>query len=400
MVEPGVLELSPDEFDRWRSSAGEREDRIGAVESVERAFTIRVVLDDAPDWATVATYAIPKLEWDAWSSEAFREVDVNAVRAVASTGPLPPIANAGIGVCEGDSWSQGALDPVPDRRYEHTAVWTGAEMIVWGGRGTTGFFDTGLRYDPATDSWSKISSVGAPSGRFGHAAVWTGEVMVVWGARSLGPPTNTGGQYDPATDSWSPTSLIDAPAGRIGPTGVWTGDVVIFWGGSLPGVPFTCNCCTGGFAVGCDSFTCETAVCDVDPFCCDTEWDTFCDAQASSLCTCCESAVATGGRYDPVADAWLPMSPASTPRASHTAVWTGTEMIVWGGSSTKNAERYDPASDSWTETSDDGAPSARTDHSAVWTGDEMIVWGGFDDGTDAWRPGAAMTPLTDTLGRA
>ena len=31
----------------------------------------------------------------------------------------------------------------------------------------------------------------------------------------------------------------------------------------------------------------------------------------------------------------------------------------------------------WTATSPSNAPSARYDHSAVWTGSEMIVWGGY-----------------------
>src|SRR5262249_9208551 len=33
--------------------------------------------------------------------------------------------------------------------------------------------------------------------------------------------------------------------------------------------------------------------------------------------------------------------------------------------------------DSWTATSTTNEPSARSSHTAVWTGSEMIVWGGF-----------------------
>ena len=36
-----------------------------------------------------------------------------------------------------------------------------------------------------------------------------------------------------------------------------------------------------------------------------------------------------------------------------------------------------PATDSWAATSTTNAPSARDFHKAVWTGSEMIVWGGF-----------------------
>ena len=41
----------------------------------------------------------------------------------------------------------------------------------------------------------------------------------------------------------------------------------------------------------------------------------------------------TGGRYDPVADIWQPTSIVDAPgaRSLHTAVWSGSHMIVWGG---------------------------------------------------------------------
>jgi hypothetical protein len=55
-----------------------------------------------------------------------------------------------------------------------------------------------------------------------------------------------------------------------------------------------------------------------------------------------------GGRYNPTTDSWVPLPTASIDpdwfgdvedvaeiipigRFSHTAVWTGSEMLVWGG---------------------------------------------------------------------
>src|SRR5947208_628851 len=35
--------------------------------------------------------------------------------------------------------------------------------------------------------------------------------------------------------------------------------------------------------------------------------------------------------------------------------------------------------DNWTATTTTNAPTGRTEHTAVWTGSEMIVWGGFDE---------------------
>ena len=59
-------------------------------------------------------------------------------------------------------------------------MWTGSEMIVWGGGGAS-FANTGGRYNPSTDSWTATSTTNAPSARFAHTAVWTGSEMIVWG---------------------------------------------------------------------------------------------------------------------------------------------------------------------------------------------------------------------------
>ena len=91
-------------------------------------------------------------------------------------------------------------------------------MIVWGGAFGDGTVElgTGGRYDPATDSWVPTSLAGAPSERSFHTAVWTGTEMIVWGGGRF--PTlrfNTGGRYDPATDIWVATSLTGAPSARL-----------------------------------------------------------------------------------------------------------------------------------------------------------------------------------------
>jgi hypothetical protein len=68
-------------------------------------------------------------------------------------------------------------------------------------------------------------------------------------------------------------------------------------------------------------------------------------------------------------------------------------MIVWGGSG-GGGGRYSPSDNFWTAVAAKGAPSARQSHVAVWTGSEMLVWGGYagDYFTDTWSytPGKAM----------
>ena len=70
-----------------------------------------------------------------------------------------------------------------------------------------------------------------------------------------------------------------------------------------------------------------------------------------------------GGRYNPAANSWAAVNHqlGAPPRANRTAVWTGSEMIVWGGfdgSALNDGGRYNPAANSWTAVSTTGAPVA------------------------------------------
>ena len=97
--------------------------------------------------------------------------------------------------------------------------------------------------------------------------------------------------------------------------------------------------------------------------------------------------VNTGGKYNPFTDSWVATSTANAPsaRSFHTAIWTGGEMIIWGGSFFNGTDnhyfntggRYNPYDGQLASTSIVGAPSERSDQAAVWTGSEMIIWGGF-----------------------
>jgi len=234
-----------------------------------------------------------------------------------------------------DSWELISETDAPSGRSEHKAVWTGHHMIVWGGYDwqMNAPLGTGGKYNPVSDQWELVSALNAPSPRYAHTAVWTGSRMVVWGGRDLSTSMSTGGSYDPNLDGWQPTSLFGAPTARRFHSAVWTGNRMIVWGGR---------------------------------------------STASS-----SSSLATGGLYDPGADRWQFTATTGAPlaRSSHTAVWTGDVMAVWGGQRPDGfyldtGGRYDPAVDSWTTVSTAGAPSPRHDQTAVWNGDFMLVWGG------------------------
>jgi N-acetylneuraminic acid mutarotase len=234
-----------------------------------------------------------------------------------------------------DSWIATTTTNAPVGRESHTAVWTGSSMIIWGGTDGSNYFNTGGRYSPVTDSWTDTSTINAPAGRETHGAVWTGNEMIVWGGLGDAGYFDTGGRYNPTTDSWTATNTANAPVGRTVHGATWTGTEMIIWGGSYVFI--------------------------------DTHY------------------LNTGGRYNPNTDSWTATTITDAPeaRTSHTAVWTGNEMIVWGGQAGfighyfNTGGRYDPSTDSWTATSTNNVPDGRYDHTAVWTGNEMIVWGGI-----------------------
>jgi len=310
------------------------------LEDTPDAFVVTAVLSQDTHEARTATVTWPKLSFDEWWRTERRTLRAES-EETREEFTLPSVEASG---CAADTWPLLAADPLPLPRRNHTSIWTGTEMIVWGGIAGVSF-NTGGRYDPSTDTWAPTSTgANVPAARHWHTAVWTGREMIVWGGIE-GTAFNTGGRYDPSTDTWAPVSTgANVPGARYLHTAVWTGTEMIVWGGV-----------GGGFADG-------------------------------------------GGRYDPLTDSWTPVStgvPAPAPRNGHTAVWTGREMIVWGGGNTGG--RYNPSTDSWLPTSiGPNVPAGRSGHTAIWTGTEMIVWGGsngafFNDGgrydpaTDAWK---------------
>ncbi|HJZ05596.1 MAG TPA: proprotein convertase P-domain-containing protein [Patescibacteria group bacterium] len=57
------------------------------------------------------------------------------------------------------------------------------------------------------------------------------------------------------------------------------------WAGNGPPIS---DCCFVNGGTGCDDPTCEAAVCTIDPFCCNTDWDDVCVSEARALCEICD----------------------------------------------------------------------------------------------------------------
>ncbi|MEW5807642.1 MAG: hypothetical protein AB1756_09900, partial [Acidobacteriota bacterium] len=110
-----------------------------------------------------------------------------------------------------DVWDSGILDDVIER-IGPTLVWTGTEMIVWGGDPFPSSLSTeknsGGRYDPAADTWKATSTANAPYARDYHSAVWTGENMIIWGGGT--EDYNTGGRYYVGNPDGDSDGMADA----------------------------------------------------------------------------------------------------------------------------------------------------------------------------------------------
>ena len=223
----------------------------------------------------------------------------------------------------------------PSGRDGFSAVWTGTELIAWGGRTNampnTLFLNTGARYRPSSDTWQPMTTTGAPAGRSFHSAVWTGTEMIVWGGISSSPPSlRSGGRYNPTFDSWLPMSTVNAPGTNGGNywtpwVTAWTGTRLLVWsvsGGTNSGV---------------------------------------------------------GGLYDPTNDSWLTVSTINAPilGGPHGAVWTGTHLVVYDYSSNR-LKRYSPATNIW-ETLP-AAPDTVGSGIGVWTGSSLAYFQDYGGG--------------------
>lgn len=255
----------------------------------------------------------------------------------------------------GGRWEPTPPSPLAPRVFT-SAVWTGSDFLVFGGALDTAYnpTNTGARFDPNARTWTPVTMTNAPPARHTAKLGLVGDTIVEYGGGVGFAATGGGGRYQPSSDTWLAMGTPD-PGARIYAATAVAGGKIATWGG----------------------------------------WS--------------GPQLATGGMYDPVANAWTTMSTVGAPsgRSFATMVWTGTRLIVWGGCDggmpscpgvRGDGAAYDPATDTWTPISSVGAPQARAQHGAVWTGSEMIVWGGcgaMDEGMKL-SSGAAYSPATDT----
>ncbi len=131
---------------------------------------------------------------------------------------------------ETGTWRTIAQAPLAPRTGA-VAVWTGSEVIVWGG-GDPGDATVreGAAYNPSSDEWRRIAD--APVGLNHMSGLWTGREMLVFGSlldnrNHADTRTSVGAAYDPASDKWR-----ELPPSELSPqatSAVWVGDRMVAW---------------------------------------------------------------------------------------------------------------------------------------------------------------------------
>ncbi len=254
-----------------------------------------------------------------------------------------------------------------------------------GGGGGSG---SGGSFGPSIGTWTPIAA--APGGfesRSAAVAHWTGTEMMVYAGEGETQSLDDGAFYDPVTDTWSLMSTTGAPSHRTDLYNFresFTGDKLVIWGGRSSNGPY---------------YGTNTQ---------DIRYD--------------------GAVYDLVTNSWTAMKAIPTGagfagRAYLHGVWTGSELLIWGGNDSADdgvstysylqtdpaygsifdpgADWTDPADDTWTAMNTTGAPLQRKHGVALWTGNpnnRMLVWGGAygDPATVYYNDGALYDPATDT----
>ena len=293
-----------------------------------------------------------------------------------------------------NAWQLLKPPPGPKGNYEgrYNAVWTGTEMLVSGPL-------TFLAYNPATNQWRRLPRSIVPDG----IVVWTGRELLGWGGGCCGDASSEGAAYDPATNTRrKPARSPLAPEQR--PVGAWTGrELVVFVSGINPadGKPWPAGLARAA-AYNPATNTWRRIATLPEPGGTAT-WDGH------------ELLVVGGGAqgrsvhaYAPATNRWRRLASMPSPRPHAATVWTGRRLLIWGGGTIRNdgslaiAGRglaFDPKANCWSPLP--WVPLlGRLDPTAVWTGHAMIAWGGtrprtpVNTGQRVFTDGAVFRPAT------
>ncbi len=301
-----------------------------------------------------------------------------------------------------NTWRRLRPPPGDTGNYEgrYSAVWTGKEMLVSGPL-------TRLAFSPATNHWRQLPiNAGVSDG----IVVWTGREMIGWGGGCCGDASSAGAAYNPATNTRRKLPRSPLPPAQR-PIGAWTGrELIILVTGIDPdGKPYPASFARAAAYNPTTNTWRRIAPLPAPRGGATVVWDGHDVLVVGGTGPRGTRAGAVlprvGLAYNPATNRWRRLAPMPSGRQSAAAVWTGTRLLVWGGTtisggppqSPSRGLAYNPATNRWS-----ALPKAplhgRLDPTAVWTGHAMIVWGGYRPDL-AWAhrglaDGAAFRPAT------
>jgi hypothetical protein len=189
------------------------------------------------------------------------------------------------------NWQFISLENTPTQRKHGLVTLHNEAIIVWGGGYEHQMVDTDIHvFSIVENKWTRIDKTDkTPSPREYFSSVYCSDKYFVWGGVIVSEdgvhPRGDGAILDPETLTWKPIS-DDGPSPRVFATAICTGEQVILW---------------GGFA--------------------------FNGQQLEN------NALSDGAIYDLKSEQWttIPTNPNIPPRGHHRALWTGTQMLIFGG---------------------------------------------------------------------
>jgi hypothetical protein len=274
------------------------------------------------------------------------------------------------------------------------SVWTGSEWIVWGGLSPQDpeagdeyrVVDGGARLDPETGEWTPVAA-GPLGGRFGFGTVWTGSELLVWGGfdakGELTAEDVYGAAYDPASDTWRTLNASEAPRVNLNP--IWTGSHMILWG-ALPEPIYAAK-----YDPARDVWSPLSTSGAPSP----SGGALWTGREMLALAYVAETwALYRAGAYNPLTDTWRTLSTSGAPPSSR-EVWTGERVLTWGDpAGCALVGSYDPETDAWSRWMGPNPPTPRERPVLVWTGNSLLVYGGRGgaSGEERFSDGAEFVP--------
>lgn len=319
------------------------------------------------------------------------------------------LANGAVYDIATNTWKMMSTPPsiLSGGRSDHVAVWTGSQMVLFGGSDASNPSRDAVSYSPATDTW-KILSVTSLLPRAEVAGVWstTTNELIVWGGFattcSSSGDCSDGASYKPSTDTWTPLPAAPIP-GRHAHMAVWTGSAMLVYGGESEAA--------GGAALSDGALynpsTKTWTILPATPSGFDGRYANIGVAQGGS--TLIFGGVggpsfafeSTGAIFS--GSSWSAITtPTATelnpPARARMAAWGfGGQYWIWGGLKTGTTNfsgagaSYNPSSGGWTAMDVSAAPAGRARATVVNTGKAAIVWGGQGEGT-FFGDGSAFVP--------